>query len=161
MASNTPAAAPDGPDPLLRPAWEDAPDETDIDRFGLPRQARPTAGRTGGWPDHADLPTLLGPLCVTTDALARLDARAAAAPEPDRLVACAEQARGLAAAVDKRSRLPDAIDALLRVPALTPKALAVTLGIAPQTATASLRALQGKGVVREVTGRGSFRAFAV
>jgi DNA-binding MarR family transcriptional regulator len=44
---------------------------------------------------------------------------------------------------------------------LTPKALAGQLGIAPQTATALLRELQDKGVVREVTGRGSFRAFAV
>jgi DNA-binding MarR family transcriptional regulator len=44
---------------------------------------------------------------------------------------------------------------------LTPKALAGQLGIAPQTATALLRALQAKGVAREVTGRGSFRAFAI
>jgi DNA-binding MarR family transcriptional regulator len=54
---------------------------------------------------------------------------------------------------DKRSRLPDA---LLRVPALTPKALAARLKVAPQTGTALLRALQGRGVVREVTGRGEF-----
>jgi DNA-binding IclR family transcriptional regulator len=66
-----------------------------------------------------------------------------------------------AAAGDKRSRLPDAIDALLRIPALTPKALATRLRIAPQTATALLRALQAKGMVTEVTGRGSFRAFAI
>ena len=43
----------------------------------------------------------------------------------------------------------------------TPKALAARLRIAPQTGTALLRALQGRGVVREVTGRGSFRAFAI
>jgi hypothetical protein len=85
----------------------------------------------------------------------------AALRELDRLMTTAEQGRGLATAVDKRSRLPDVIDALLRVPALTPKALAITLGIASQTATALLRALHGKGVVREVTGRGSFRAFAI
>ena len=72
-----------------------------------------------------------------------------------------EQGRGLAARSDKRSRLPDALDALLRAPVLTPKALAAQLRIAPQTATALLRTLQDKGVVREVTGRGSFRAFAV
>ena len=81
--------------------------------------------------------------------------------ELDRLEAAAEQGRGLAADLDKRSRLPDAIEALLRTPVLTPKALAGTLGIAPQTATALLRELQAKGVVREVTGRGSFRAFAI
>ena len=81
--------------------------------------------------------------------------------ELDRLEAAAEQGRAVAAAVDKRSRLPDAIEALLRTPVLTPKALAGKLGIAPQTATALLRALQAKRVVREVTGRGSFRAFAI
>ena len=85
----------------------------------------------------------------------------AATRELDRLEAVAGQGRGLAAERDKRSRLPDAIEALLRIPVLTPKALAGTLGIAPQTATALLRELQAKRLVREVTGRGSFRAFAV
>ena len=81
--------------------------------------------------------------------------------ELDRLEAAAEKGRGVVAGGDKRSRLPDALDALLRVPALTPKALAARLKVAPQTGTALLRALQGRGVVREVTGRGSFRAFAI
>jgi hypothetical protein len=81
--------------------------------------------------------------------------------ELDRLEAAAEKGRGVVAGSDKRSRLPDALDALLRVPALTPKALAARLRIAPQTGTALLRTLQGRGVVREVTGRGSFRAFAI
>ena len=81
--------------------------------------------------------------------------------ELDRLAAIAEQGRGVVAGSDKRSRLPDALDALLRAPALTPKALAARLKVAPQTGTALLRALQGRGVVREVTGRGSFRAFAI
>ena len=73
----------------------------------------------------------------------------------------AAQGRGLAAGGDKRSRLPDAVDAVLCAPVLTPKALAVRLGIAPQTGTALLRELAAKGLAREVTGRGSFRAFAV
>ena len=81
--------------------------------------------------------------------------------ELDRLEAAAAQGRGVVAGGDKRSRLPDALDALLREPALTPKALAARLKVAPQTGTALLRALQGRGVVREVTGRGSFRAFAI
>ena len=81
--------------------------------------------------------------------------------ELDRLEAAAEQGRGVVAGNDKRSRLPDALDALLRAPALTPKALAARLKVAPQTGTALLRELQGRGVVREVTGRGSFRAFAI
>jgi hypothetical protein len=79
----------------------------------------------------------------------------------DRLEAAAAQGRGLASGGGKRSRLPDAIDALLRSPVLTPKALAARLGIAPQTGTALLRELAAKGLIREVTGRGSFRAFAV
>ena len=74
--------------------------------------------------------------------------------ELDRLEAAAAQGRGVVAGGDRRSRLPDALDALLRTPALTPKALAARLKVAPQTGTALLRALQGRGVVREVTGRG-------
>jgi Fic family protein len=85
----------------------------------------------------------------------------AATRELDRLEAVTEQGRGLVTAVDKRSRLPDAIEALLRTPVLTPKALATQLKVAPQTATALLRELQGRGVAKEVTGRGSFRAFAI
>ena len=80
--------------------------------------------------------------------------------ELDRLEAAAAQGREVVAGGDKRARLPDALDALLRTPALTPKALAAGLKVTPQTGTALLRELQGGGVVREVTGRGSFRAFA-
>ena len=66
--------------------------------------------------------------------------------------AAAEQGRGLTPRLDQRSRLPDALEALLRTPVLTPKALAAKLGVAPQTATALLRELQAKRLVREVTG---------
>jgi len=45
------------------------------------------------------------------------------------------QGRGLAAGLDRRARLPDALEALLRAPVLTPKALAAPLKIAPQTTT--------------------------
>jgi Fic family protein len=81
--------------------------------------------------------------------------------ELDRLEAAAEKGRGLLAKSDRRSRLPDALDVLLRAPVLTPKTLAAQLKIAPQTATALLRGLQAEGVAREVTGRGSFRAFEI
>jgi hypothetical protein len=81
--------------------------------------------------------------------------------ELDRLDAAAEKGRALTARADKRSRLPDAIEALLRHPALTPSALATELRIAPQTATALLRELQARRLVREVTRRGRFRAFAM
>jgi hypothetical protein len=57
---------------------------------------------------------------------------------------------------DRRSRLSDILDALR-----APKALPPRLSIAPQTATALLRALQARGMVREVTGGGRFRAFAL
>jgi hypothetical protein len=79
----------------------------------------------------------------------------------DRLLQAAEQGRGLSAQTDRRSRLSDALDAALRTPALTPKALAGKLRVAPQTATALLHALQTAGLLREVTGRRSFRAFAM
>jgi hypothetical protein len=81
--------------------------------------------------------------------------------ELDRLDAAAEKGRALTARADKRSRLPGAIEALLRYPALTPTALAAELRVAPQTATALLRELQARRLVREVTGRGRFRAFAM
>src|SRR5262249_21932212 len=71
-----------------------------------------------------------------------------------RLQDAAAQGRGFVAGVDRRSRLPEAFDCLLRCPALTPKALAAKLAIAPQTATAMLRELRGRGVVKEITGRG-------
>ena len=79
----------------------------------------------------------------------------------DRLLAAAGRGRDLTAPCDRRSRLPDAVDALLRAPVLTPKALAARLRVAPQTGTALLRELAAAGLVREVTGRGSFRAFAL
>jgi hypothetical protein len=91
MASDTRFGAaddPDAPDPLLRPAWEDTPDETDADRPGArPRwgtrstDTRPATRRDDAWPAGEDLVGLLAPLCDAADALARLDARAAAAPE--------------------------------------------------------------------------------
>jgi hypothetical protein len=53
------------------------------------------------------------------------------------------------------------IDAVLRVPVLTPKGLVTELVIAPQTATALLRELRAAKLATEITGRRSFRAFAV
>lgn len=81
--------------------------------------------------------------------------------ELNRLLAVAKQARARVTKADRRSRLPDAVNAALRTPALTPKALAAQLRIAPQTATALLRELCAADLLREVTGRRSFRAFAL
>jgi hypothetical protein len=61
------------------------------------------------------------------------------------LLAVAERAQELVAKVDRRSRLPDAVDAVLLAPLLTPKALAARLKLAPQTGTALLRQLHAAG----------------
>ena len=68
---------------------------------------------------------------------------------------------GFAAQEDKRSRLPAAVALLVRQPALTAPALARRLEITPQAALRLLGRLEREGVVKEVTGRGSFRAFAI
>jgi hypothetical protein len=81
--------------------------------------------------------------------------------ELDWLLEAAEQGRALVAGCDRCSRVPAAIDAVLRVPVLTLKGLAAQLVIAPQTATALLRELCAAQLVTEITGRRSFRAFAV
>jgi len=74
VTSDTPFADPDDEDSALRPAWEDAEDETDADRLGIARAPRPAAtnrsSAPAAWLPTADLPVLLGPLCAATEALA-------------------------------------------------------------------------------------------
>jgi hypothetical protein len=110
--------------------------------------------------DRADFGTLARRIPAPGGRTARAGLR-----ELDRLVSVSERARALTDKADRRSRLPDAIETVLRVPVLTPTALALALAqkllVAPQTATALLRDVRSAGVVREVTGRGSFRAFAI
>jgi HTH DNA binding domain len=60
-----------------------------------------------------------------------------------------------------RSRLPDALSAVLRTPIVTASALAKTLDVTPQAALGLLRQLLTAGIVREVTGRASWRAFTL
>jgi hypothetical protein len=62
---------------------------------------------------------------------------------------------------DRRSRLPEAVDAALRTPVLTPGALAWQLKVVPQTATDLLGRLAAAGMVRKAMGRRSFRTFGV
>ena len=66
-----------------------------------------------------------------------------------------------AAGEDRRSRLPATVDLLLHQPALTAPALARRLDITPQAALRLFARLAQAGLVREVTGRNSFRAFAL
>lgn len=60
-----------------------------------------------------------------------------------------------------RSRLPEALDALLRAPVLTAGSLAQTLHVTPRAALGLLQQLMAAGLVREATGRSSWRAFAL
>ena len=138
---------------VFAPVWAAYPAAGFGDRAALPRLRSDTADRVVGWGRPVTWPVAFLHLLAES---ARMGLR-----ELERLTGASEQGRGLIARGDKRSRLPDAIDALLRTPALTPKALAAQLRITPQTGTALLREMQAKGFVREVTGRGSFRAFAI
>ena len=136
------------------PVWSAYPAVGFGDRDALPTLRSDAADRLAGWGGAVTWPVACLHLIAES---ARRGLR-----ELDRLEAVAAAKGGdRLARSDRRSRLPDALDALLRAPVLTPKALAAQLRIVPQTATALLRTLQTEGVVREVTGRGSFRAFAV
>jgi hypothetical protein len=69
--------------------------------------------------------------------------------------------KGRAIGVTKRSRLPDAVHAVLRAHIVTAATLAKAIGVTPQAATALLRQLTGAGIVREATGQASWRAFVL
>jgi HTH DNA binding domain len=92
-----------------------------------------------------------------------LDCIAAAAQnglkELDRL----QQAEGKGRLLDRtaRSRLPAALQAVLRAPIVTARDLAAMLNVSPQAALGLLRQLVEAGILREATGRASWRAFAV
>lgn len=60
-----------------------------------------------------------------------------------------------------RSRLPAALDAVLRAPIVTARGLAGTLRVTPQAALGLLRELVAAGILREATGRASWRAFVI
>jgi HTH DNA binding domain len=63
--------------------------------------------------------------------------------------------------ITARSRLPDAIDAVLRAPVVTADSLAKSLHVTPRAALGLLQQLVAAGVIREATGRASWRAFAL
>ena len=89
------------------------------------------------------------------------EAARAASRDLDRLHAAAAAGRALGEGRDRRSRLPAAVDLVLARPVVTPRGLAEKLGITLQAANRILAGMVEGGVVREVTGRGRFRAFAV
>lgn len=88
--------------------------------------------------------------CVTASAIVGLR-------ELERLQEIEKKGRLIAST--KRSRLPDAVDAVLRLHIVTAATLAKAIKVTPQAATALLRQLIAAGVVREVTGQASWRAF--
>jgi hypothetical protein len=138
---------------VFAPVWAAYPASGFGDPDSLPGLRSDVSDRLLGWGRSVTWPIAFLHLVAES---ARVGLRAL-----DRLLAAAERGRELTTRCDRRSRLPDAVGELLRVPALTPKALAARLSIAPQTATSLLRSLAAAGLVGEITGRGSFRAFAV
>jgi hypothetical protein len=82
-----------------------------------------------------------------------------AGEELARLQVAEEKAHSLRASA--RSRLPDALRAVLRAPIVTARGLAESLDVTPQAALGLLRQLMGAGIIREATGRASWRAFVL
>jgi hypothetical protein len=60
-----------------------------------------------------------------------------------------------------RSKLPEAAAAALRLPVITARQLASNLKITPQAALGLQRRLLKAGIIREATGRASWRAFVI
>jgi HTH DNA binding domain len=71
------------------------------------------------------------------------------------------EAKGQKLARTRRSRLPDAVHTLLRAHIVTATTLAKSLDVTPQAAWGLLRQLAAAGMVREATGRGSWRAYVL
>lgn len=69
--------------------------------------------------------------------------------------------KGRLLAPTARSRLPDALNAVIRAPIVTTGSLAAALNVTPQAALGLLRQLLAAGIVREATGRASWRAFGL
>ena len=85
------------------------------------------------------------------------DAARAGRDELARLQQAEEKAGALARTA--RSRLPAAVEAMLRAPVITARGLGESLDVTPQAALGLLRQLLEAGMIREATGRASWRAF--
>lgn len=82
-----------------------------------------------------------------------------AGDELARLQAAEEKGRTLTRTA--RSRLPDAVNSVLRVPIITARGLAKGLDVTPQAALGLLGQMIEAGLIREATGRASWRAFVL
>jgi hypothetical protein len=71
------------------------------------------------------------------------------------------EAKGRHLGATARSRLPDALDAVLRAPIATTGSLAKALRVTPRAALGLLQQLMAAGILREATGRASWRAFVL
>jgi hypothetical protein len=87
------------------------------------------------------------------------EAARTAAGELDRLQRAEDKGRSLPGTV--RSRLPKALETILRAPIVTARGLATSLDVTPAAALGLLRQLIEVGIVREATGRASWRAFVL
>ncbi|WP_207448717.1 helix-turn-helix domain-containing protein [Roseomonas marmotae] len=81
--------------------------------------------------------------------------------ELDRLNAAAARAAALAAKERSHGQAGKAAEIALRQPVLTAAGLAAQLGATPQGALLIIKRLMAAGILREATGRASFRAFVV
>ena len=104
-------------------------------------------GTGAGW--------MAGLLTIATEAARR--ARA----ELRRLQEMECRGLALAASATARSRLPAALDAVLRLPVLTPGTLAARTGVSTRAGLALVGRLVKEGVLREATGRDAWRAFVL
>ena len=89
------------------------------------------------------------------------EAARAAHGEMRRLREAERRGLALAEAATARSRLPAALEAALRLPVLTPGTLAARTGVSTRAGLALVGRLEAAGVLREVTGRGAWRAYAL
>lgn len=81
--------------------------------------------------------------------------------ELDRLNAAAAKAQALAAQERRHGQSGKAADIALRQPVVTAAGLATALGATPQGALLIIKRLMAAGILREATGRSSFRAFVI
>jgi hypothetical protein len=81
--------------------------------------------------------------------------------ELDRLNAAAGRAAELAARERSHGQAGRAAEIALRQPVMTASGLAVQLGATPQGALLIIKRLMAAGILREATGRSSFRAFVI